>query len=374
MNINCIRIKLATICVVALFSLTGWNKTAADKYVITADIASFTGDKVFLTYGTVGSSKIDTAFVKDGKFSFTGSVDEPKPAMIFSPDYKVRIDLFIENSTIRVTGTSGKPYSYVVTGKGSVAEFEKFNQRIMQNRQHTISLYEDAEQAKIAGDSAKATTLKVQADKQYRHEFALRKDYAFAYPSSYVAAKELLALTDNNTLSESVQGYAKMDEKVKQSAIGKELKERLTLLSQVETGKPAQLFTQQNTAGKAVQLADYRGKYVLIEFWASWCGPCRAENPNLIKMYNTYKEKGFEILSVSLDSDRDRWLKAISTDGLPWAQVSDLNGWNNTVGVLYGVRAVPASFLVNPEGVIIAQGLRGEALEKKLDELLNRKG
>ena len=91
-------------------------------------------------------------------------------------------------------------------------------------------------------------------------------------------------------------------------------------------------------------------------------------------MYNTYKDKGFEILSISLDSDREKWLKAISVDGLPWMHVSDLKGWNNTVGVLYGVRAVPASFLVNPEGVIISQGLRGESLEKKLEELLNKKG
>ncbi|WP_052273331.1 TlpA disulfide reductase family protein [Flavihumibacter solisilvae] len=374
MNIKHIKIKLAAICVVVICALAAWKTPAADKFVITAEITAFTGDKVFLTYGTIGSSKIDTAIVKDGKFSFTGSVDEPTPAMIFSPDYRVRVDLFIENTKIHVTGTSMKPYSYVVTGTGVVAEFEKFSQRIMKNRQETITLFEEAEGAKIVGDTVKAAELKAKGDKQYRDEFAIRKEYAFAHPESYVAAKELLALTDNNSLAQSVQGYAKMAEKVKQSAIGRELKERIGLLSKVETGKPAQPFTQKNTTGTAVQLSDYRGKYVLLEFWASWCGPCRAENPNLVKMYSTYKDKGFEILSVSLDSDREKWLKAISVDGLPWMQVSDLKGWNNTVGVLYGVRAVPASFLVNPEGVIIAQGLRGEALEKKLEELLNRKG
>ncbi|RYE42478.1 MAG: TlpA family protein disulfide reductase [Sphingobacteriales bacterium] len=129
------------------------------------------------------------------------------------------------------------------------------------------------------------------------------------------------------------------------------------------------MFTQKNEVGKVISLSDFKGKVVLIEFWASWCGPCRSENPNLVKQYQTYNSKGFEILSVSLDEVKENWLNAIEQDKLEWTHVSDLKGWNNEVGRLYGVRGVPASFLVDGDGKIIASGLRSEPLNEKLAQL-----
>jgi thiol-disulfide isomerase/thioredoxin len=120
---------------------------------------------------------------------------------------------------------------------------------------------------------------------------------------------------------------------------------------------------------KPVSLDSYKGKYVLLEFWASWCGPCRAENPNLLAQKKIYGDKGFNILGVSLDKNKELWVKAIEKDGLTWTQVSDLNGWNNAVAVMYGIKAVPANFLIDPSGTIIAQDLRGDALNKKLKEI-----
>ena len=156
---------------------------------------------------------------------------------------------------------------------------------------------------------------------------------------------------------------------IKESKIGKEIADRIALLSKVEEGKPAQDFTENTPDGKPISLSSYKGHYVLLEFWASWCGPCRAENPNLLKQYKLYNGKGFDVLSVSLDSDKGQWQKAIEKDALPWTHVSDLKGWNNAVAVLYGIRAVPASFLIDPSGKIIATGLRGETLNKKLESL-----
>ena len=131
----------------------------------------------------------------------------------------------------------------------------------------------------------------------------------------------------------------------------------------------APAFTQNDVNGKPVSLASLKGKYVLVEFWASWCAPCRAGNPNLVKQYQTYKDKGFEIISVSLDNAKQNWLEAIKKDGLPWIQVSDLKGWNNAVGRLYGVRAVPQSFLLDKEGKVIDNTLRDESLNSKLAEI-----
>ena len=132
-------------------------------------------------------------------------------------------------------------------------------------------------------------------------------------------------------------------------------------------------FEQQSADGKTIKVSDFRGKYLLLDFWASWCGPCRAENPRLVKAYHQYKDQGFEILGISLDNpdQRQAWLGAIETDGLTWPQVSDLRGAKNKGAVLYGVNKIPANFLLDPEGRIVAHDLRGQALLDKLVAVFN---
>ncbi|WP_249219679.1 peroxiredoxin [Chitinophaga sp. HK235] len=137
-------------------------------------------------------------------------------------------------------------------------------------------------------------------------------------------------------------------------------------------GATAINFTQNNVSGKAIQLTDYRGKYVLLDFWASWCGPCRAENPNVLDNYEKYHKKGLEILAVSLDDKKAAWLKAIKDDGLTWEHVSDLKGWKNEVAKEYNIRAVPSNFLLDKDGKILAVNLRGEELTQKLEEIFGK--
>ncbi len=147
------------------------------------------------------------------------------------------------------------------------------------------------------------------------------------------------------------------------------LAKKIANVSQLMVGGTAPDFTQNTPDGKPLTLSEMRGKVVLIDFWASWCGPCRKENPNVVKVYDEYKDQGFDILSVSLDSNKDRWLSAIAKDNLTWAHVSDLKGWKNEVSQMYGISSIPATILLDREGKIIARNLRGPALEAKLKEV-----
>src|SRR5690606_27287514 len=142
----------------------------------------------------------------------------------------------------------------------------------------------------------------------------------------------------------------------------RELEARIWADKSIKLGSQAPDFQQPDVDGEPVKLSDFKGRYVLVDFWASWCGPCRAENPNLLEAYNNYKDKGLNILAVSLDDNKGRaaWLKAIEDDGMPWVQVADLKGWNNEAAVLYGVRAVPQNYLIDPSGTIIAINIKGE--------------
>jgi|APTNR8051073442_1049403.scaffolds.fasta_scaffold02255_12 peroxiredoxin len=149
------------------------------------------------------------------------------------------------------------------------------------------------------------------------------------------------------------------------------LQQEIKRIGGFRVGGEAPDFAQATPDGKELRLSELRGKVVLIDFWASWCGPCRAENPNVVNLYNQYKSKGFEILGVSLDRTKDRWLQAIEQDGLTWLHVSDLQGWGNAVAQLYNVHSIPQTVLLDAEGRIIAKGLRGPALANKLAELFN---
>jgi len=155
----------------------------------------------------------------------------------------------------------------------------------------------------------------------------------------------------------------------------KGFKEQLETVKLTGIGRMAPEFTQNDTLEQPVQLSSFRGRYLLIDFWASWCGPCRQENPNVVKVFNQYKDKNFHILGISLDraGQKDKWMKAIHDDNLTWSHVSDLKFWDNAVSKQYGIRAIPQNLLLDPTGKIIAKNLRGEALAKKMEELLGGK-
>ncbi|HJY13009.1 MAG TPA: TlpA disulfide reductase family protein, partial [Flavobacterium sp.] len=169
--------------------------------------------------------------------------------------------------------------------------------------------------------------------------------------------------------------FGTINPSLRETYFGKQVAERIASVKKTQEGVQAADFSQPDVTGKIVKLSDYKGKYVLIDFWASWCAPCRRENPNLVKAYAQYKDKGFQILGVSLDkaADKAKWIKAIADDRLTWTQVGDLKGWENAAAQLYEVKAIPMNFLIDPTGKIIAKELRGESLDEKLKQIFEAK-
>ncbi len=203
------------------------------------------------------------------------------------------------------------------------------------------------------------------------------KVYLKANPSSPVAIFALNQFTNwawsEIDLNEAVPLFNSLPAETKQSPSGKTMAVTLETARRTSVGQPAPAFTLSDTLGVPVALSSFRGKYVFIDFWASWCGPCREQSPYIIKAFERFRSKGLSVLGVSLDmpGQKDRWIEAIHQDSLVWTQVSDLNGWESKAAVQYGLKMIPQNFLVDPKGMIVAKNLYGTDIEKRLSELLH---
>jgi peroxiredoxin len=337
--------------------------------------------KAYLTYRTSVKTVIDTADIVQGVFHFNGKLDEPTQAYLLidhdgtgvKRSGNDMLPLYLEAGIIKVTSPDSISNA-IITG----SELNNLNQNLL-NELKPIEAKQKALYARY-----KAATPEQQQSKQFisqiEDEFnaldveqkATIKKFIQTHPESLVSLDALKSLGGYTPdYNEIAPLFASLSDKVKNTQAGKAYGEMLNQLKTVAVGSMAPDFTQNDTLGHPVKLSDFRGKYVLLDFWASWCGPCRRENPNVVKVYNEFKNKNFTILSVSLDNENGRqaWLDAIHHDGLTWTQVSDLQYWNNAAAQLYQVRSIPQNFLIDPQGKIIAKDLRGDALYDKLVQI-----
>jgi peroxiredoxin len=203
---------------------------------------------------------------------------------------------------------------------------------------------------------------------------ALQKEFIKNHPASYVTPSILRSISYEMDADELEAAVNAVDTNIAKLEIIKDLKERVITMKAVAVGQKAPDFTLDDVNGNPVSLYSKIGsKLLLIDFWAAWCGPCRQENPNLVKVYNAFHKKGFDVFGVSLDRSKDDWVKAIADDKLTWTHVSDLQYWNNAAAKLYAVNSIPANFLLDETGTIVGRNLRGDALYNKVNEVLGGK-
>ena len=262
--------------------------------------------------------------------------------------------MFLDNSTVTVSAVKDALDKAVVKGSVSNDDFNKFN--------NSVKPYE-----KLFGQEGTAGMDQATIDKAA----SIAEDFARKNKNSYVSPLAIYRnnqLTANSSLMEEL--YAALDPQVQASPIGSYIAQMIGESRKNPMGKPLADFSQEDTAGNLVRLSSFRGKYVLVDFWASWCGPCRQENPNVLNAYNRYKDKNFTVLGISLDKSKQSWLDAIAADGLAWTHISDLKFWNNAVAQKFQIQSIPQNFLVDPNGIVIGKNLRGAALDSKLESLL----
>ncbi|MCK5463969.1 MAG: AhpC/TSA family protein [Bacteroidales bacterium] len=314
--------------------------------------------------------KIDSVTSPDASFEFSGSVEIPDVYYVSVPGKRGKAMIFLENSQMGFTAHADTLWKPAITGSAVHDEYSTFQESLSEIYAKARELYSSYQEAERAGDEDTAKKIGEKMDAVYDEVEEYQQAYLDENPASYIAPYIVQNLHYGKEADEIEDMLAKLDPSLQASSLVGNVTRTMEILKNVAIGMPAPDFTQNDSLGNPVSLSSFRGKYLLIDFWAAWCGPCRAENPNVVKAYEKYADKGFEILGVSLDHSRDNWLKAVKDDGLTWTQLSDLKYWSNEVAALYGIVSIPGNLLLDPDGVIIRKQLRGDDLHSALEELM----
>lgn len=370
--------KSITILFAGLFSsffqnnekrLTSDNLWSVKTFTIHGKAMGFRDSTKLYFNGSEFGVRNDSVLVMKESFTITGTYPEGIHvfrAELRTKDYSDYKFFYVEGEQIRFSAKKGDFRNASISGSPSQAVEDRYEQMIEKEskalrRLELPPLQSYGKDSAIVEDSIKWLSNRIIQE--------LTPAFVKQHPDNIVSASLVNTYAARMGKTKTSDLFNRFSPWLKETFYGREIQRFLLLNKDVSIGSTFSEIEQQDQNGIVKRLSDLKGKYVLLEFWASWCGPCRRENPELVKTYKRFQPKGFEIFAVSVDQSRSMWLKAIQTDGLPWINVSELTGSKNSAAVTYGVYQYPTNFLIDPKGTIIAQNLRGEQLNKKLEQL-----
>ena len=326
--------------------------TAFDGYIITGTVTGFPDGTPVSFLNEQTSSPEQQAVITKGKFVIKGKMDQPGFKGLIFNNAQPLVPMFLDNSNIKITGNKDALDKLVITGSPSQDQFKTFTDALKPYEQFLLpdATYNQEALEKIA---------------------SISEDFVRKFPTSYVSPLAIIRLyqaTQNGVKSEEL--YKLIPATIQFSPLGNYVNQLIAESKINPIGSVVSEFSQNDTTGNPINISAFRGKYVLVDFWASWCRPCRQENPNVVAAFSKYKNKNFTILGVSLDQNKKNWVDAIKMDGLEWSHVSDLKGWGNQVAAIFKITSIPQNLLLDPQGRIIAKNLRGAVLESRLNAIL----
>lgn len=341
------------------------------KFTINGTVAGEqTGNVYLVKYARETVDTLAKSPIAEGKFALTGNVEGLTDAYITIEGKRGGTPIFVENATFTATLNPANPAENKIEGtetQNLANQYLAINNEVRKGQSDLYKEYSAAAQTK---DTAKMKEIENQFNKLGEDANAKSEALTKANADSYVAAYMLASQMGGLDSEELAAKYEALGANAKASEPGKKIADRIQKLSAVAIGKVAPDFTLNTPEGNPLSMHSIKGKVKVIDFWASWCGPCRGENPNVVAMYKELHPKGLEILSVSLDNDKEAWLKAIQDDQLTWNHVSDLKGWQSEAAQLYAVNGIPHLVVLDENNVIVAKDLRGAELKAKVAELL----
>jgi peroxiredoxin len=320
--------------------------------------------------------KVDSAMVLKGEFVIKGGAfDFPERVSLMAKGRRAGIAFYLENADIVITGKLDSLYLAKITGSKTQDEYAAYQESLKPINEKNKALSAEYKAASDANDKTKMAELEKKGEEIYNEQTAYIKEFIKSHPASFITPTLLQSVSYEMEGPEIESYINSLDTNVAKVSLIIDLKKRVDVMKTVAVGQKAPDFTMNDVNDKPVALSSVVGKskLLLVDFWASWCGPCRGENPNVVKVWKEYNKKGFDVFGVSLDQKKEDWLKGIADDKLTWTHVSDLQYWGSAAAKLYAVNSIPANFLLDETGTIIARNLTGENLANKVKELLTAK-
>ena len=377
-------LSILVLCVV-LTSCKTDSKNEKENYTITGTAPGVpNGVRAYLKSVDNQRREIvqDSAIVVDEKFTFNGKTEEPQLYYLTINSIAGNLPLIIENTDLKMAINTTDLSKSTISGSKSNDAFSSYTEGFKDLADKRNGFIMRNQELQTSEDATAKAQMATQI-KDLNQELAnYPMDFLSQQPNTYFSLLllESLISTPNTDLAAIEKQYTTLNSEIKESTYGQRISDQLQAkklqmakFSSVDIGKVAPDFSAPSPDGTNISLSDIQGKVTIIDFWASWCGPCRKENPNVVKVYQKYHDQGLEIINVSLDraGHKDKWLKAIKDDQLTWHHVSNLNYFNDPIAKLYHIQAIPATYILDASGTIVAKNLRGAALDAKIGELLN---